>query len=263
MFQAEPACPPMLFRSSLALGLVLFAAPLASAQGGLTATPNPYDNSSSTSLVLRNGTAAPVTLDSLRAVTTESPETYRGSVGFVFQLYVGSEFSNGVVQCYASFILLGPCQNSDLFGRTLAPSDSVVISGFGRFCDVCRPGGGENFTDTLRVYSGGSAVPLNVEVLNVMPVASEVGPRGTDLSLALAPNPGRNASTLTLSLSDAGTVRVAAYDALGREVAVLHDGPASEALTLRVDTSGWPVGLYVVRASAGERASSSRLVVAR
>jgi hypothetical protein len=59
-------------------------------------------------------------------------------------------------------------------------------------------------------------------------------------------------------------VRVAVVDALGREVAVVLAGeaPAGER-TVGVDVSAWPVGVYVVRASAGTRTATARLVVAR
>ena len=68
---------------------------------------------------------------------------------------------------------------------------------------------------------------------------------------------------LTLARAEAGPVRIVVLDALGREVAVLHDGPAPEALTLRIDTSAWPPGLVVVRATAGTSTVSTRLVVLR
>jgi hypothetical protein len=141
-----------------------------------------------------------------------------------------------------------------------------VILGFGRFCEICRPsegGGGSGPVDTLRVYSGGSAEPLNVEVRNVYVVAGEGEPEGAGARLTLAPNPAGDVSALSLVQPATGPVRIVVADLLGREVAVLHDGPAGETLGLRVDTSAWPAGVYVVRAEAGERRVAARLVVAR
>ncbi len=57
------------------------------------------------------------------------------------------------------------------------------------------------------------------------------------------------------------TVRVEAFDSLGRRVAVVHDGPLGTRLS--VDVSGWPAGVYIVRAVSAGGAASARLVVGR
>jgi hypothetical protein len=47
-------------------------------------------------------------------------------------------------------------------------------------------------------------------------------------------------------------VTVEAFDALGRRVATVHDGPlAAGSHTLVLDASALPAGVYVVRAAAG------------
>jgi len=91
-------------------------------------------------------------------------------------------------------------------------------------------------------------------------VASEPG-ADSSTSLAVVPNPFAAAATLTLSLARAQAVRVEAYDALGRRVALLHDGvlPAG-AHRLTLDGAVLPPGVYVVRA-AGEAFAVSRRVV--
>ncbi|WP_412067354.1 T9SS type A sorting domain-containing protein [Rubrivirga sp. IMCC43871] len=66
------------------------------------------------------------------------------------------------------------------------------------------------------------------------------------LSLAVFPNPSAGRATVTLT-SQAGTARVAVYDALGREVAVLHDGPTAG--DLRLGIGDLAPGMYVVRAT--------------
>jgi hypothetical protein len=59
----------------------------------------------------------------------------------------------------------------------------------------------------------------------------------------------------------AGAVRVAAYDVLGREVSLLHDGPleANEAHHFTLDAAGLTAGLYLIRAT-GERLNATQLV---
>jgi hypothetical protein len=72
-----------------------------------------------------------------------------------------------------------------------------------------------------------------------------------------SPNPFASSARLTLDVPEAQRVTVAAYDALGRRVAVLHDG-ALEAgpHVLTFDGSSLPAGVYVVRAT-GERGVSA------
>ena len=84
---------------------------------------------------------------------------------------------------------------------------------------------------------------------------------GTHALSALAPNPFSGVARFTLAVREAQAVRVEAFDALGRRVAVLHDGPldAGDAHALAFDGAGLPAGLYVVRA-VGERFHATRTV---
>ncbi|HEX8298068.1 MAG TPA: T9SS type A sorting domain-containing protein, partial [Rubricoccaceae bacterium] len=96
-------------------------------------------------------------------------------------------------------------------------------------------------------------------------VAGEAGPGAAPgVGVAVRPNPASGRAEVAITLAEAGPVRVAVVDALGREVAVVLAGeaPAGER-TVGVDVSAWPVGVYVVRASAGTRTATARLVVAR
>ena len=54
---------------------------------------------------------------------------------------------------------------------------------------------------------------------------------------------------MTLSLDAPAEVRVAVFDALGREIRQLHQGPLSAGThPLLLDASALPAGAYVVRA---------------
>ncbi|PAP76334.1 FG-GAP-like repeat-containing protein [Rubrivirga marina] len=78
------------------------------------------------------------------------------------------------------------------------------------------------------------------------------------------PNPTAGSATVPYGVSEAGAVRLAVYDVLGREVARLVDGVA-EAGGHRVvfETAGLPAGAYVVRLEAGGAVATARLVVVR
>ena len=68
------------------------------------------------------------------------------------------------------------------------------------------------------------------------------------LTLALYPNPSVGRVTVDFAVPSPDHARVSVYDALGREVAVLHDGPVSGQLVAAVEAGRLAPGTYVVRA---------------
>ena len=96
-------------------------------------------------------------------------------------------------------------------------------------------------------------------------VAGEAGPQGASgMGLSVRPNPASGRVEIAVTLAEAGDVRVAVLDVLGREVAVVLDraAAAGEAV-VPVEIGGWPAGVYVVRAVAGTQTATARLVVVR
>ena len=68
-------------------------------------------------------------------------------------------------------------------------------------------------------------------------------------ALAAAPNPSAAGATVTLRAAEGSEATVAVYDALGRRVAVLHEGTLSgETEAFELAGSGLAAGLYVVTA---------------
>ena len=97
------------------------------------------------------------------------------------------------------------------------------------------------------------------------PVASEEGVRRDGLHLA-APHPNPTASTaeITYTISEPGPVALAAYDALGREVARIASGAHSAGThRARLDARALAPGVYVVRLLSGSGARAVRLTVQR
>ncbi|MDX1421233.1 MAG: T9SS type A sorting domain-containing protein, partial [Rubricoccaceae bacterium] len=82
--------------------------------------------------------------------------------------------------------------------------------------------------------------------------------------VAVAPNPFSRGAVLSFAVAEATDVRLAVYDVLGREVAVLLDGPA-EAGAHRVvlDGRGLAAGTYLWRLVAGERVETGRVTLVR
>ncbi|NNF58658.1 MAG: T9SS type A sorting domain-containing protein, partial [Rhodothermaceae bacterium] len=79
---------------------------------------------------------------------------------------------------------------------------------------------------------------------------------------AAYPNPFGPAANFTLRVAEAQHVSVALFDALGRQVQVLYEGPmaAGERRVLTIEADNLPSGLYIYRA-VGEGVSASQRVV--
>jgi hypothetical protein len=81
---------------------------------------------------------------------------------------------------------------------------------------------------------------------------------------AAAPNPFATATALRYDLPEGGRVLLVVYDVLGREVAVLVDGPVEPGRHRAVlDGLGLPSGVYLVRLTAGSFAQTQRLTLVR
>jgi hypothetical protein len=86
---------------------------------------------------------------------------------------------------------------------------------------------------------------------------------------APSPNPARIATTLRLALPRDGAVRLAVYDAGGRQVRTLHDGPMAAGahavpFDLRDDAGrALPPGLYLARFEAEGRSFVRRVAITR
>ena len=80
--------------------------------------------------------------------------------------------------------------------------------------------------------------------------------------LAAYPNPAAVPATLAFALAQPAEATLVVYDALGREVARPHDGPASGEVTARLPAL--PAGLYVARLTTADgREEAVRLTVLR
>ena len=125
-------------------------------------------------------------------------------------------------------------------------------------------------TEILHVYSSylaaGSSKDDFLAALARLsqPVANEDGANGIDLAVTAAPNPLRDRSTVAFGVAEAADVRVAVYDALGREVALLAEAPyAAGRHEVTFEANDLPAGVYVIRAVVGSEARTARVTLAR
>lgn len=125
---------------------------------------------------------------------------------------------------------------------------------------------GSGYTTLLDADVVGTSV-RGVAVTRGAATASEpdTAPVGTGLRLSVAPNPTRAGSQLTVEAEQGSAVRVAVYDALGREVAAPFEGTfgAEPTRTFALDTDELPAGIYFVRVESGDRVETKKLTVVR
>ena len=155
-------------------------------------------------------------------------------------------------------------ENHERFSVGLAAGDyTVCISEYGT---TPLTAGGQ-LTGWSR--SGSDAGPYSLTFLpgrlveEGAPPTARGGAPDAGWALDVWPNPAAGPASVRLAGAPAGDVRVAVYDVLGREVAVLHDGPASSDLLTRLDTGTLLPGAYLVRATVDGVAVTRGLSVAR
>ena len=111
----------------------------------------------------------------------------------------------------------------------------------------------QSFIEPMIITEGECPNPNNTE--------AEAAARGYRIE-APYPNPFAEETLVRLTVREAQHVRAEVYDALGRRVGVLHDGPvaAGSEQALRLDGRGLAGGAYVVRFT-GEAFTASRKVL--
>ena len=110
----------------------------------------------------------------------------------------------------------------------------------------------------------GVAAPAAAVPLGDTPVVSLVHTDDTPQPFRLSlpsPNPFAAHTELQLTVDRATTLSVAVYDALGRRVALVHDGDLRPGTyRLRVEAGSLPAGLYLIRATDGRGQTATRSV---
>ncbi len=147
---------------------------------------------------------------------------------------------------------------------TLAPGDSTtfdVALVFGR--------GASNLASIAPTQAASDAVQAAYDDGTLFPegfiVAGEGGPDApAGYALVAAPNPFSGRSTVAFTLPQAAEVRLAVYDVLGREVAVLADGlRAAGRHEAAFDAAGLPAGAYLYVLRAGDVRLTGRTLLVR
>ena len=109
-------------------------------------------------------------------------------------------------------------------------------------------------TADAAISPGGEPNPvIRLDLVDEMPRAFQLA--------APRPNPFTSQTRFELSLDETDELTVAVHDALGRRVALLHDGTLRPGTyTLSLNASGLPPGLYLIRATDGRGTTATRSV---
>lgn len=113
--------------------------------------------------------------------------------------------------------------------------------------------GGPDTDAFVAHYPQGMLTPFLVDAIGTGPEATA--------RLAVGPNPTRGGAAVRLDLDAPTDATVGVHDALGRQVAALHDGPLAAGPSRWTLPAGLAPGVYVVRVTGGVRASATVTVV--
>ena len=122
---------------------------------------------------------------------------------------------------------------------------------------------GDQIVATATDASGNSS-EFSDAVTGSLIVSNEEERATPGFDLTVAPNPVRSAAGVRLTIATPGDAHVVLYDALGRRVAVIHDGPLTAgAHVLALNASHLAPGMYLLRANSGDATHTHRLIVVR
>lgn len=114
----------------------------------------------------------------------------------------------------------------------------------------------------LAPFAAPAAVASVAPVTGDVVTLTHVDDTGGAFRLSSArPNPFSSSTRLELSVDGATDLTVAVFDALGRRVALIHEGAVrAGTYALRVDAGQLPPGLYMVRATDNRGATATRSI---
>lgn len=154
---------------------------------------------------------------------------------------------------------------------------SVSVAGPTSFLSA-RDFGFDTTADSVREFAPITSIAGNAFIVSVPPLSVHhlvLSTSASDVAIRASrpdvfglsqnyPNPFNPCTTITFSVPEAGTVRLAVYDLLGRVVTVLvHGQVAAGAHTVRFDASSLASGIYVARLAAGARSQSRAMVLVK
>jgi hypothetical protein len=213
-----------------------------------------YGEEFAVDITFTNNTDEPVTTDFWLTTVLQGND-------YVFRLNF-EEFANTVVPGGASGTYVDRhVIPRRAFGLPIRPGTYTVTMYAGDFeTDTVIASDSYNFTVTAnRIY-----VEPVAEAASRTAGAPASATTSAPAEVVVSPNPFASRTSVSFTVSEATDVRLAVYDVLGREVAVLVDGQVEAgAHTAVFDASALAAGTYVYRLVAEGQVETGRLTVAR
>ncbi len=134
---------------------------------------------------------------------------------------------------------------------------------------------GSSFVQNRRYYwrvragNAGGWGPWSAVRSFVTGTAVSIDEKGVEVPTELTlnqnhPNPFNPTTVVGFGLPESGNIRLAVYDILGREIAVLAEGTYSAGWhQVRFDATGLATGMYLYRLSVGDRAQIRRMLLVK
>jgi len=249
-------------------GVVLDSADITLGEAGWDATPEvAYGNG--VYFVVDNGTSSCWRVSPTGILLDSVPHSYSGAAHIVF---------DGI-----DFMLL--CQPRDTAGLLIDSLGAMRIAWSGRVLDstpftlVTADSGIVRALDAGLATNAAHRIAAVFECheptpylsrrirVSTFPAIVGIGAQrevGQPAAFCVLPNPASRLASLSFNLTQAGPVRVTAFDVTGRKCASLFSGRMkSGAQTLPLDTRRLANGVYFLRLEAGTTRHSTRLVVSR
>jgi hypothetical protein len=99
-------------------------------------------------------------------------------------------------------------------------------------------------------------------VINSNPGATKLASKNGSVEFSSYPNPFNPATVIRFSIPTEGQVRIRVFDMLGKEVAMLLDGPMTAGVhQVKFDGSGLPSGVYICKLEADGKSFMQRMVL--
>ena len=217
-------------------------------------------------------TATPVTKPIMSNLTILGPRTQRPVAainpnfrrGAHIRRNARTNLFNSVILGFTPGMLIDGALTNGALGTDLLIQNTLVTGGV--IDNLGTSPAGSDSGAALAFFNsqpGNQVLANDAAALVGQPVGAEDGPASAGLRISVAPNPSRGAATLTVTLPEAAQARLAVYDVLGREVAVVADRTLSEgAQTLALGRS-LPAGVYVARLRTATGTTAVQFTVVR
>ncbi len=211
---------------------------------------------------IENTGSAPQSVDAWARATLPNGNTVPAFGPITVTLQPGQVLTRTIRQTVPGTAPTGGYTFTGFVGDFPSAPEASASFGFTKLGGAARTGGAPALM-AVDEATGAAVQPGDVWQADT-PAAPETTSRAEATALAAYPNPFGEVTTLRFGLSEASAVRLVIYDVLGREIAVLADGPyEAGAHEATLSGRGLAAGTYVWRLEASGTVQTGRIALVR